>query len=384
MKILQVHNSYLYAGGEDRVVAVEAGALRDAGDEVVVARVANPSRVGAQSGNLAFAPWNPKSARWMASMVDKHTPDLAHVHNTWYRLSPSVINALKRRSVPVVMTVHNYRMMCANAVFFRDGSPCTDCLGRQPWRSVVHRCYRDSAAQSFIAAGTIVINRSMNTWENGVDRFVVSTKFVEDRLIEAGFPRDRMRIVPPLIPDAGPRTQPPSASSAVVYVGRVDQGKGLETVFEAWRRMPAPFELLVVGEGPLRASFEALEVPRVRFLGWRDRADVERILRTSRAMVFPSAYFETLGLSLAEGLAAGLPVIAGSVGTRPEVLGNDGAGWLVEPTDTDEWESALRALADDHAVDRAGTAARSRYDSEFAPSVALQRLKAVYRELVEI
>lgn len=384
MKILQVHNSYLYAGGEDRVVAVEAGALRDAGDEVVVARVANPSRVGAQSGNLAFAPWNPKSARWMASMVDKHTPDLAHVHNTWYRLSPSVINALKRRSVPVVMTVHNYRMMCANAVFFRDGSPCTDCLGRQPWRSVVHRCYRDSAAQSFIAAGTIVINRSMNTWENGVDRFVVSTKFVEDRLIEAGFPRDRMRIVPPLIPDAGPRTQPPSASSAVVYVGRVDQGKGLETVFEAWRRMPAPFELLVVGEGPLRASFEALEVPRVRFLGWRDRADVEQILRTSRAMVFPSAYFETLGLSLAEGLAAGLPVIAGSVGTRPEVLGNDGAGWLVEPTDTDEWESALRALADDHAVDRAGTAARSRYDSEFAPSVALQRLKAVYRELVEI
>ena len=383
MKILQIHNSYLFEGGEDRVVRVEAEALRGAGDEVVAAHTANPGRIGAQSAAYAVAPWNPRSARWIAETVDRHAPDLAHVHNTWYRLTPSVLSALKRRSVPVVMTVHNYRMICANAVFFRDGSPCTDCLGKQPWRSVVHRCYRDSAAQSLIAAGTIALNRAMNTWERGVDRFVVSTRFVEDRLVEAGFPRDRMRIVPPLIPDAGPRTQAPSASSAVVYVGRVDAGKGLETVLEAWRGIPAPFELLVVGDGPLRASLEALEVPRVRFLGWQDRADVEQILRTSRAMVFPSAYFETLGLSLAEGMAAGLPVIAGSVGTRPEVLGNDGAGWLVEPSDTDEWESAMRALADDGAVDRTGAAARSRYDSEFAPSVALERLQAVYRELVD-
>ena len=158
-------------------------------------------------------------------------------------------------------------------------------------------------------------------------------------------------------------------------------GKGLETVFEAWRRVPAPLELLVVGDGPLRASLEALEVPRVRFLGWQDRGDVERIMRTSRAMVFPSAYYETLGLSLAEALAAGLPVIAGSIGTRPEILGTEGAGWLVAPADVDMWEAALRELADDDAVDRGGEAARSRYESAFAPAVALSGLRAVYREL---
>ena len=168
----------------------------------------------------------------------------------------------------------------------------------------------------------------------------------------------------------------------MVYVGRIDHGKGLETVFEAWRSVPEPLELLVVGDGPLRTSLEALKVPRVRFLGWQDRVNVERIMRTSRAMVFPSVYYETLGLSLAEALAAGLPVIAGSVGTRPEILGNDGAGWLVGPTDADMWEEALRALADDDAVDQAGTAARSRYESAFAPALALQGLRAVYRELV--
>jgi glycosyltransferase involved in cell wall biosynthesis len=223
----------------------------------------------------------------------------------------------------------------------------------------------------------------VNTWERGVDRFVVSTPFVGDRLVEAGLPRDRMRVVPPLVPDPGPRTQPPSASSAVVYVGRIEEGKGLGTVLEAWRRVPAPLELVVVGDGPLRGPLEALNLPRVRFLGWMDRADMERVLRSSRAMVFPSRYFETLGLSLAEALAAGLPVVAGAVGTRPEVLGTDGAGWFVEPGDVDSWESALVALADDEAVDRAGVAARSRYNSKFEPSIALERLRTVYRELVD-
>ncbi len=382
MKILQVHNSYLDAGGEDQVVRAEAEALRAAGDEVIAAHTSNPDRFARQSTNLALAPWNPKSARWMTSMVDEHDPDVAHVHNTWYRLTPSVITALKRRSVPVIMTVHNYRLICANAVFFRDGSPCTDCLGNQPWRSIVHRCYRGSAAQSLVAAGTIAINRSAKTWENGVDRFVVATEFVQERLVEAGFARDRLRIVPPLVPDAGPRTQPPSASSVVLYVGRVDEGKGLQAVFEAWRDVPAPLELLVVGTGPLRASLEALALPRVRFSGWIERADLDQILRTSRAMVFPSVFFETLGLSLVESLAAGLPVIAGSVGTRPEVLGNSGAGWLIDPSDVDAWGVALRALADDDAVDRAGEAARVRYERVFAPALALQRLRAVYGEVV--
>jgi glycosyltransferase involved in cell wall biosynthesis len=384
VKILQVHNSYLNEGGEDQVVRAEADALRGAGDEVVEVGMANPGRFGAQSANLALAPWNPRSARWMASIVERHGPDLAHVHNTWYRLTPSVITALKRRAVPVVMTVHNYRMMCANAVFFRDGSPCTECLGRQPWRSVAYRCYRGSAAQSLMAAGTIAINRSLNTWEDGVDRFVVSTEFVADRLVDAGFPRDRMRIVPAIVPDAGLRTQPPSASSSVVYVGRLDEGKGLEAVVEAWRRIPASLELVIVGDGPLRATLEALAVPRVRFVGWKTRPEVDKIMRTSRAMVFPSAFFETLGMSLAEALAAGLPVIAGSVGTRPEILGNNGAGWLIDLAQPDAWQGALTALTEAEAVDRAGVAARERYNSEFAPAVALPRLRAVFQEVASI
>ncbi len=381
MKILQIHNSYLEEGGEDRLARVEAAALRDRGDEVISAHVSNPDRFTAQALNLLISPWNPMSAKSIGSLADEHQPDLAHVHNTWYRYTPSVIAALKDRGIPVVATVHNYRMMCANGLFFRDGAPCTDCLGKRPWRAVAHRCYRNSASESLFAAGTIALHQSLNTWENGVDRFIVATRFVRDLLAEAGFSRDRMRLVPPLVLDSGPRSRAPSRSHSVVCLGRVAEGKGLEMLFDAWRSVPPSLELVIIGDGPLRPRLEALAVPRTRFLGWQERSQVDEILRTSRAMVFPSAYYETLGLGLAEAMVAGLPIIAGAVGTRPEVVGDNGAGWLVDAGDVNAWTQALSAVTDDVLVDNAGQSSRARFDSEFAPAMALERLQAVYGEV---
>jgi len=380
MRILQIHNSYLRGGGEDRMVQVEAAALREAGEEVIVAHTSNPRTVAAQARAYVAAPWNGVSARTIGSLVDRSHPDIAHVHNTWYRFSPSIISALRRRDVPVVMSVHNYRLMCANALFFRDGAPCTDCLGSHPWRGVMHRCYRNSVSESFVAASAISINRSINTWKRGVDRFMVATEFVGDLLTNAGFPSERIRVVPPLIPDPGSRTRAPSSSSTVIYVGRIEEGKGLEMLFEAWRRVSPEFELVVVGEGPLRPSLEGLRVPRTRFLGWVDSPQVNEILLSSRALVFPSQFFETFGLSAGESLAAGLPVVAGSIGTRREVLGEDGAGWLVDTNTVEEWTRTLDELIDDDAVDRAGAVARERYEERFAPAVALDVLRGVYEE----
>ena len=380
MRILQIHNSYLFGGGEDRMVQVEAAALREVGDEVIVAHTSNPRTVGAQIRTFATAPWNVASARTIESLIDRSHPDVAHVHNTWYRFSPSIVSALRRRRVPVVMTVHNYRLMCANALFFRDGAPCTDCLGSHPWRAAVHRCYRDSTVESVVAASTISINRSFSTWERGVDRFVVATRFAGDLLSDAGFPGERIRIVPPMIPDPGLRVQAPSSSSTVVYVGRIEEGKGLEMLFEAWRRVSPEFELVVVGEGPLRPSLEDLRVPRTRFLGWVDSPQVDEILLSSRALVFPSQFFETFGLSAGESLAAGLPVVAGSIGTRREVLGEDGAGWLVDTNTVEDWTRTLGELMNDDAVDKAGVVARARYEERFAPAVALDVLRGVYEE----
>lgn len=359
----------------------QVSALRELGEDVVVARVKNPSDLGDQVRTFPLSVWNPGSARTLGKLIDRIKPDVAHLHNTWYRWSPSIVAALRRRGVPVVMTVHNYRLICANAVFFRDGGPCTDCLGTHPWRAVVHRCYHDSAVQSFVAAGTIAVNRARGTWETGIDRFAVSTEFLGGLLETAGFPEDRIRVLRPGIPDLGTRPRPAAESNQVVFAGRIEEQKGLEPLLESWRRAAPNLELLIVGDGPLRDSLAALGVPRVRFLGWLSHDRLAEIMLQSRALVFPSNTYETLGLSLIEGLSAALPVLAVDVGTRREVVGSDGAGWLVPPETPDRWDAVIARLADDAAVDEASAAARARYEELFDLQVTTPALVELYREV---
>jgi glycosyltransferase involved in cell wall biosynthesis len=383
VKILQLHNSYLQGGGEDVLLDAQVASLREVGEDVTVVRVKNPSKFVEQVRTFALSPWNPASARTLAKLIDEVRPDVAHVHNTWYRWSPSIVGALRNHGVPVVMTVHNYRLMCPNAIFYRDGAPCTDCLGTHPWRGVLHRCYRDSAAQSFVAAGTLSLNRAMGTWERGIDRYVVSTEFLRDLLERAGFPGDRIRVARPTIPDVGIRTRPPSQSNQVVFAGRLEEEKGLESVLESWRRVNPDLELLIVGDGPMRETLTDMNVPGVRFLGWQPHERLTEILLGARALVFPSDWFETLGLSLVEGLSAGLPILAIDVGTRREVVGGDGAGFLVPLDAPNRWDAAIEQVADDAAVDAASTAARARYEQLYAPQVTVPPLVEVYRELAE-
>ena len=361
----------------------QVAALRAMGEEVVVARARNPAGLGDQLRTFPLSVWNPGSARTLTKLVERVKPDVAHLHNTWYRWSPSIVGALRNRGVPVVMTVHNYRMICSNAVFYRDGRPCTDCLGTHPWRAVLHRCYHDSMLQSFVAAGTIAVNRAMGTWETGVDRFAVSTQFLRRLLETAGFPEDRIRVLPPGIPDLGTRSRPASASNQVVFAGRIEEQKGLEPLLEAWRRSGGNLELLIIGDGPLRSSLAALGVPGVRFLGWLPHDRLAQTMLQARALVFPSNTYETLGLSMIEGLSAALPVVALDVGTRREVVGDDGAGWLVAPDASEGWDAALAHLADDDSVDAASAAARARYEAIFDLRVTTPGLVDLYRELAE-
>jgi glycosyltransferase involved in cell wall biosynthesis len=229
------------------------------------------------------------------------------------------------------------------------------------------------------AASAIAINRRLGTWVNQVDRFVVATKFLEDILVRTGLPADRMRRIPLSAPDPGERQEPPSSSRTVLLVGRLDPEKGVREFLETWRSSGSDLELAVIGDGVERAVLEEMAVPNVRFLGWMDPANVRQQMLAARALVFPSQMMETFGLGIVESFAAGMPAIANDMGTRPDVMGRDGAGWLV--SSRQEWHAALAAIADDSTVDAAGAAARDRYLTRFHPEVTLPQLVSVYREL---
>lgn len=376
MKVLQVHCAYTQPGGEDAVVAAEADLLRAAGHEVTSHVVQNRSGAGG-AGALALAPWNPMAARRVAALARDVRPDVAHVHNTWFSLSPSILRALTAAGIPVVLTLHNYRLVCLNGQLLREGAPCEDCVGRMPWPGVRHRCYRGSTAQSGVVAVTTAVHRVGGTWARHVSTFLVLSTFARDRLARGGVPPERIVVRPNWVPDPGPRVVAPSASHDVVFLGRVSPEKGLEPLLDTWRaRPPVGLRLCVVGDGPDRARLEAGAPASVTFLGRRPPAEVYELLRSARALVLPSVWYEGQPLVVLEAMAAGLGVTATALGALPETIGD--AGQLVPLGSGPRWEAALARLEDDAFVDTTGALARARYEDRFWPDAGLTSLLEAY------
>jgi glycosyltransferase involved in cell wall biosynthesis len=379
MDILQIHTPYRRRGGEDVVVEREAALLRGAGHRVRQHIVPNPSDVGATLRALAGSVWSPSSYRAGVRVGDELKPEVAHVHNTWFSLSPSIVAGIHRAGIPIVMTLHNFRLLCVNGLLYRDGAPCTDCVGRSPIPGVVHRCYQSSSTLSALAASNIGFNRLLGTWMNGVDIFIAMTEYGRLMHILGGIPPDRIVVKPHFAADPGEREGPPSSSPTVLYVGRVAEEKGLSILLEAWAAAaPRELELVVIGEGPLREDLENRITPSVRFVGALTQDRVMEMMLGARALIFPSQWFETFGLVVIEALASGLPVLASNLGGNGEVLTDLGEDWLVNPTDTKAWVESLTSLSEDSTVDRAGAQARASYEARYSEDVGLSNLEALY------
>jgi glycosyltransferase involved in cell wall biosynthesis len=380
MRILQVHTRYRYEGGEDAVVRAEAALLAKAGHEVVPYLAENPAGAGPTAAAMLASPWNPAAARRLRAAARRARPDVAHVHNTWFALTPSVVAALDGLGVPVVVTLHNYRLLCANASLFRDGHPCQDCVGTHPWHGTQHRCYRGSAVSSAAVAATISLNRALGTWDRHVRLFLALNDFARDRFVAGGLPADRVRVKPNSVADPGRRAGPPSASRTVLFAGRLVPEKGVGVLLEAWRRLaPSGLELVVAGDGPMRAELERRPPPSVRFVGQLEPAAVRDWMLRSRALVFPTWLYEGQPMSVLEAFAAGLGVLASRLGGNAELVGGLGDGWLAPAQDPGALAGRLAALADDDLVDRAGAAARRLYEERFAERHNLRALEAAYR-----
>jgi glycosyltransferase involved in cell wall biosynthesis len=380
VRILQVHTTYREPGGEDIVVRAEAELLRSAGHEVVQYQAANPPDAVGAAASLASSPWNAVAARSVRRFADEVRPHVAHVHNTWYALSPAVLRALRAAGSPVVMTLHNYRLLCVNALLFRDGRPCEDCVGTHPWHGVRHGCYRGSAVLSVPPAATIAVHRRLGTWRRNVDLFLALNAFSKALLVRGGFPSEQIRVKPNFVHDPGPRATPARDSPTVLYVGRLVGQKGIETLIEGWRLLaPTGLELVVVGDGPLRARLEERAPTGVRFAGRLGAEDVRELMLAARTLVFPSLSYEAQPMVILEALAAGLPVLASDLGGTPELLEPVGEGWTVRAGDPSAWATGLHRLVDQQHVDQASGRARALYERTFTSASATAALEAAYR-----
>jgi glycosyltransferase involved in cell wall biosynthesis len=337
--------------------------------------VENPSDPTASITALVRSLHNRPVASRVRSEIAAFSPDVVHVHNTWFAMSSSAIEAAADTETPIVMTIHNYRLGCISVDLFRDGDVCTACVGRSPIRGVVHGCYRDSRVLSAVQATEV--SRTRRVLDRCVDRFVAPSQFFADRLVDIGVPTDRLVVKPHFAPDPGPRVRPPSASTEVLYVGRLAPGKGADTLLAAWPsvgRNSRP-HLTVIGDGPLLAPLCGAAVDGVEFVGWLDRAAVSQRMLGARALVAPSEWYEPFGMVLIEAMSAGLPII---VTTTAAARGIVGSGAIVVPPHRPDAIAAAISTLDDATADELGARNRRRFEECYTAAGGLAELESLY------
>jgi glycosyltransferase involved in cell wall biosynthesis len=380
MRVLILHSRYASgaASGENHVVDDEARLLRQAGHHVITWTPQAPAspgkveraRLGAASIRSPFA------ERQVRALAERHLPDVVHVHNLFPLLSPAVLRVVAGVGLPVVVTLHNYRLMCLPATFFRDGRPCEDCLGRPPWPGVVHRCYRSSAAGSLALATSLAAHRLGATFDR-VDRFLAVSGFLRSKYVSAGFERQRI-IVRPNFAWATERRRGPGEH--FLYVGRLAPEKDVATLIRAFTRLRA--RLVIVGGGPDESALRAEAGAEVDFVGVVAAAELGRLLQRARAVIVPSLSYEGSPRAVVEAYAAGVPVIANDVGALPEFVADCETGMLVPPRDEIALQEAVHALLDDGRAEALGEGALASWAASFGPETALASLERVYEEII--
>ncbi|MBZ5571453.1 MAG: glycosyltransferase family 4 protein [Acidobacteriia bacterium] len=389
MKILLVHNSYLEQGGEDVVFWQERSLLKAAGHEVLEYQRHNTEMeqysMVRRLTIIGRTVWASDSYREFTNLLRDNKPDVVHVHNTFPLISPSILWACRRERVPVVHTLHNYRLLCPGANFIRDGKPCEDCVHGSIWQSVAHGCYRDSRPQTAAVALMLSVHRARRTWTEAVDRYIVLTSFARSRFVNAGLPAEKITVKGNCVdPDPGQRT---GEGSYALFVGRVSREKGTPTLLQAWRQLPRSYTLRIVGDGPARQRLEseaaAHGLNNVSFLGRVSRERVIEAMKGARFVVFPSQLYENLPLTIVEAFACGVPVVASKLGAMAEIVEEGRTGLFFEPGNPDDLARAVKfGWEQPELMRRLGTQARSEYETKYTAAANYRQLMEIYQQVI--
>jgi glycosyltransferase involved in cell wall biosynthesis len=390
MKIVSVHNTHQHRGGEDVVFEQEKRMLERAGHTVATYHRTN-HEIGASLGiigqlDLAMRTiWASDSLAQFDAFLASKKPDVVHIHNTFIVISPSIYSACRKRGIPVVQTLHNFRFLCAPSNLFRDGKVCEECIDHSLLRAVEHKCYRGSASASAIVAAMLGFHRILGTLAKSIDRYIALTEFSRDKFISSGFPGDKISVKPNFLEsDPGARTH---TGDYALYIGRFSPDKGVPTLIDAWSRVPKDFRLQIVGDGDERADLQA-EVHRqnlenITFRGFLSREAALATLKGARFLVMPSLWYETFGLVIVEAFACGVPVICSRLGAMAEIVHDGVNGLHFNPGDAADLARKVSwAWRNPAALESMGLAARAEFENRYTSDKNYPALIDIYEQAI--
>jgi glycosyltransferase involved in cell wall biosynthesis len=402
VRVLMVNKYYRLVGGVERYISELTRRLQQEGHEVVPFSMADPCNdptpyAGYFVSGIEFfepgrraAPWrvaerviySQEAYRKIARLIEVVRPDVAHVHNIYHYLSPSVLVALRRYGVPIVMTLHDYKIVCPTYSFWVRGQVCERCQGGRFYPCALRRCNHDSAAASLLCAVEATIHRAARLYEQ-VDVFVSPSRFLRQKHAEHGFAPSQFEVVPNFVnlADYTPRYD---HEGYFLCFGRLTAFKGVGTLLQAVARLQPAAPLLIVGDGPARAGLEAQSAQlglggKVRFLGHQSGQTLKGLVQGARFVVVPSEWYENCPYAVLESFALGKPVLAADIGGIPELVEPEVNGLLFPPGHAEALADGLNRLltASPSFLRDLGRAGRQRVE-------AIHNEEAHYRALIAL
>lgn len=372
MRILTIHNKYQLRGGEDESSDAEDKLLRDRGHDVLRYEVSNAKIVPGRYIQVGLQTvYSPASYKEIRTALVNFRPDIAGIQNFFPLVSPAAYFACVREHVPVIQTLRNYRLLCPNALLYRDGAVCEDCLGKSvPWPGVVHGCYRGSVLGSAAVASMISVHHWMKTWQGRISLYVALSEFSRKKFIEGGLPASKIVVKPNFVyPDPG---YSPAPGRFALFVGRLTKEKGIETLLAAWRKLKTDATLRIVGDGPLQAAVKstARDCPNIQYDGQLKVREVYDLMGAASFMIVPSQWYETFGRVVAEGFAKGTPALVSDLGALAELVEPGRTGWKFRASDVDNLSATLdNILANPQNAVAMRSAARDEFVSKYTAEI---------------
>ena len=410
MKVLIIHKFYFIEGGAERYMFNMAAMLQENGIEVIPFAMQHPRSFSTPyydyfvsyfepdrilknlniingTKSIGRVIYNREARQKIEKLIRDTNPDIAHVHGVYHHLSPSVLFSLKKYNLPVVFTLHEYKILCPSYLFLdRYGEICERCQGKYFWHPIQQRCLKDSFSASALISAEAYVHRCLKTYHKNVDLYVSPSKFLRAKMIQYGFPAEKIRWLPYSIPikDYEPNY---SSENYFTYVGRLSKEKGIELLVKAMAHV-SEADLYVCGTGrlqePLKQWIDANKIKNVRFLGYLSGEKLREVIKKSMFTVVPSVVYDNSPLAVYESFALGKPVVGARIGGIPELIEEKKDGLLFEAYNSNDLVNKMQYLLDNRQLlISMGKAAREKAVKLFSPEAHLKSILKVYNNFTK-
>ena len=404
MKVLAVNKFYYLYGGADRYFLERNELLRQRGHEVIPFAMSHERNLSTPYAEYFVSPiyffdtkrqsrpwkivervlYSLETKQKISRLVKETRPDIAHLHNIAHQLSPSVLQPLKDFGLPVVQTLHDYKLICPSYRLFSHGELCERCKGGRFYHAALQRCNRGSLAASALNSVEMYLHHTVLRLYDQVDRFIAPSRFVQNKVVEFGVAPERVSYLPHFV-DLNTWSPNKERGEYIVYFGRLVEGKGVATLIRALKHV-RKVDLYIIGEGELEGHLKSLAaaegLSHIHFLGYRSGEDLTSLVARGLFTVVPSEWYDPSPQTVKQSLAVGRPVIGARIGGIPELIDNGVDGMLFAPRSAEDLAAKIESLLDDRSrVEAMGAAARKKVEEQFSPDQHYEGLMDLYASL---